>query len=257
MNKNLNSYFWFVFLPAHIFFIISVFFFKPSIINIFLIIFLWTLISGYGIGVAYHRLLSHNSFKTWPLIETLISYLGCLAIQGSPIFWVNMHRGYHHPYSDSDKDIHSPIHGKLWSYFLWTIQTDYSQLEFKSIFRLLKKKDQLFLHTYYFQIIWMTWILAYMISPTVLSILLMAQIITLHQEFMVNLFCHSKGGYRNFNTNDNSVNYYLFGILFWGVGYHNNHHAQPQSYDFGYTKYEFDPTTILVKLIKKENYADV
>jgi fatty-acid desaturase len=257
MNKKLNSYFWFIFLPAHIFLIVSIMKITIDLSSILVLLLFWTLISGYGIGVAFHRLLSHNSFKTWPIIETVISYFGCLAIQGSPIFWVNIHRGYHHPYSDTAKDIQSPIHGKLWSYFLWSVQVNYRDLKYNSVFRLMRKKDQLFLHNYYFPIIWITWITVYAISPQIFYIVVIAQIISLHLEFMVSLFCHSKGGYRNFDTKDNSVNYYLFGLLCWGIGYHNNHHARPQSYDFGYKRFEFDPATVLVHLIKKGDDASL
>jgi fatty-acid desaturase len=258
MNKKLNSYFWLIFLPAHILLLVSLYYIEFSLKSFLLILLFWTLISGYGIGVAYHRLLSHNAFKTWPIIETIISYLGCLAIQGSPLFWVNIHRGYHHPHSDTPEDIHSPIHGKLWAYFLWTIQVNYKDLKFNSVFRMMKKKDQLFLHHFYFQIIWATWILTFIISTQLFYSLIVAQILTLHLEFMVNLFCHTKsGGYRNFDLKDNSVNYYLFGLLCWGIGYHNNHHARPQSYDFGYKKFEFDPTTVLVRLIKKADHANL
>ncbi len=249
--SKLNSYFWLIFLPAHLFFLISIFHVEINLIFFIALFFLWLLIAGYGIGVAYHRLLAHKTFKTYPWIETLISYLGCLAIQGSPIFWVNTHLQYHHPFSDTQQDLHSPIHGKMWSYFLWTIQSRYSNFKFNSVFGLLKKNEQNFLHNYYFQIVWSTWIFTFLISKQLFFILVLAQIITLHQEFAVNLFCHTKGGYRNFDLADNSTNHYLFGLFFWGVGYHNNHHAMPQSYDFGYKKFEFDPTTLLVRLIQK------
>lgn len=251
MKNKLNSYFWFLFLPAHILFIYSLIHFNLSWTNVFLIFLFWTLISGYGVGVGLHRLLSHKSFKTWYPFEVAVSYLGCLAIQGSPIFWVNLHRGYHHPYSDTDKDIHSPIKGKLWAYLLWPIMVQYEQIKFDFVNDLLRKKAQRFFHFAYFFIVVISWIAAYALSPDVLYALVIAQIITLHQEFCVNLFCHTGKGYRNFNTNDHSVNRYIFGLLFWGVGYHNNHHARPNSYSFAYSKYEFDPTVILVKLIKR------
>lgn len=251
MLRKLNSYFWLIFLPAHLLLVWSLYKIEFTAINVFLILFFWTLTSGYGIGVAFHRLLSHKSFKTWYPIEVFISYLGCLAIQGSPIFWVNIHRGYHHPHSDEEKDLHSPVKGKLWAYFVWSITIDYRSIKFDFVNDLLRKKAQRVLHYMYFFVVWLTWVAAYFISPTLLFTLVIAQIITLHQEFCVNLFCHSGKGYRNFDLADRSVNRYFFGLLFWGVGYHNNHHARPNSYSFAYADNEFDPTVLLVKSVKK------
>ncbi|MBY0554290.1 acyl-CoA desaturase [bacterium] len=251
MLRKLNSYFWLIFLPAHLLLLWSLYKIEFTVLNIFLILFFWTLTSGYGIGVAFHRLLSHKSFKTWYPIEVFISYLGCLAIQGSPIFWVNIHRGYHHPHSDGEKDLHSPVKGKWWAYFIWSITIDYRSIKFDFVNDLLRKKAQRVLHYMYFFVVWLTWIAAYFISPAILFALVIAQIITLHQEFCVNLFCHSGKGYRNFDLPDRSVNRYFFGLLFWGVGYHNNHHARPNSYSFAYAENEFDPTVLLVKSVKK------
>ena len=91
-----------------------------------------------------------------------------------------------------------------------------------------------------------------MISLSYLKCFVIAQLITLYQEYCVNLFCHVRGwgGYRNYDTQDDSVNRYLFGLLFWGVGYHNNHHGDQANFNFARKGLEFDPTTILVSLIR-------
>lgn len=251
MHKKLNSYFWLIFLPAHVFFVFALWKVELDWKAGLALFLLWTLIAGFGIGVGFHRLLSHKSFQTGKTREALVSYLGSLAIQGSPIFWVNLHRGYHHPYADTEFDIQTPKKGKLWSYLLWPNMIDYKSLQFHHINDLLRKRFQRFLHYKYFEIIWASWLISYLISPQFFFLLVIAQIITVHQEFSVNLFCHSGKGYRNFELPDQSVNRYLFGLLFWGVGYHNNHHANPQNYNFAHAKYEFDPTIILVRMIKK------
>ena len=250
MIKRPNSYFWLIFLPAHLFFVGALFKLEISVLNVGLIFLFWLLISGYGVGVGLHRLLSHKSFKTWYWAEVVVSYLGCLAIQGSPIFWVNMHRGYHHPFADTEKDIHSPVKGRLWAYLLWPIMIEYKSIKFDFVNDLMRKKVQRILHFMYFPIVWLTWALAFLANPQIFYILVIAQIVSLHQEFCVNLFCHTGKGYRNFELLDHSVNRYFFGLFFWGVGFHNNHHARPNSYDFAYAANEFDPTTLLVRTIK-------
>ena len=246
----MNKYFWLGFLPLHSFFILSL---HVNSASWWLILAFWVLLSGYGVGVTLHRLLSHKAFDVSPYTRKVLSLLSCFCIQGSPIFWVNVHRGYHHRFSDTEKDIHSPVNGKLWSYFLWTCKIDIASLSYKYVPDLLRDKFQVGLSKYYFQLIWLGWILSFVMSPVIFYSLVTAQVITMHMEFCVNLFCHTKmipGSYRNFETKDNSVNYWLFGLLCWGIGYHNNHHFKPNNYNFGHTPREFDPTVLLIKLIK-------
>jgi stearoyl-CoA desaturase (delta-9 desaturase) len=167
---------------------------------------------------------------------------------------VNIHRGYHHKHSDQQEDIHSPIHGKWWAYFLWSCKVDPKKLSYKFVPDLLRSKFHIWMSQYYFYIVWAGWLISFLISPTLFFSLVIAQIITMHLEFIVNLFCHTRGvpgSYRNFDTKDNSQNYWLFGLTCWGIGYHNNHHHKPNDYNFGHTRNEFDPTTLLVRLIKK------
>lgn len=247
----MNSYFWRIFLPLHVALLALPFVGAWSWWTPALVLALWALLSGYGIGVAFHRLLAHKAFKTRKWVEYLISYFGCLAVQGSPIFWVNVHRGYHHRYSDQERDIHSPIHGRWWAYFLWACKVKAEDVKFKYVPELFRDPVQKFLHYRYFYVVWATWLTVGLLSPTLLTALLLAQVITLHQEFCVNLFCHEQTrGYRNFDTPDNSVNLYWFGRLCWGVGFHNNHHGKPQDYNFGHLPGEVDLTKYLVRLIK-------
>lgn len=246
-----NSYFWVIFLPLHLIWF-STFFWTQVNSSFFISIFIfWFLLSGCGVGAGLHRLLAHKSYKTSLSITRLLSYLGAMAVQGSPALWVNIHRGYHHPYSDCEKDIHSPYHGKAWAYFVWAIKLDDKALQFRWATDLLRDPIQRILHFQYYYVVWGSWLFLAIGYPPLFASLIWAQIITLHQEFCVNLFCHSrKIGYRNFDTKDQSVNLYLFGLLFWGVGFHNNHHANPTDYNFGHKWYEIDFTKYIVKALK-------
>lgn len=214
---------------------------------------LWILLSGFGVGVCLHRLLAHKSFETTVEMRNILSTIACFCIQGSPIFWVNVHRGYHHRYADTDRDIHTPKKGALWAYMLWPNFVDYTKLNYRSITDLAREDWQHFLNEYYFKIIWFGWVFALIMGRDIFLTLVAAQLITMHLEFCVNLFCHKRNflAYRNFDTKDDSVNYWLFGTLCWGIGFHNNHHANPSSYDFGVKKYELDLTKYLVRLVRK------
>ena len=68
------------------------------------------LLSGLGITAGYHRLFTHRSFTTYPLIRGIFAVLGSTAVQGSVPDWVADHRK-HHAYADEPGDPHSPHAG--------------------------------------------------------------------------------------------------------------------------------------------------
>lgn len=215
----------------------------------------WALFAGCGIGVAFHRYFAHKSFKTKRWIGRLFSIFGCFGIQGSPAFWVSLHRGYHHRFSDTTPDLHSPIHGKFHSYFGWLLTVDDNNMTIKYAGDMLRDKFQIKLHDHYFLVVWATFILVALLSWKIaLFAMLPAMLLTFHQEMFVNCFLHLKGwGYRNFDTADNSTNVWLYGILFWGIGFHNNHHGKPNDYNFGHLPHEIDACKYIVQLIKDDS----
>ena len=51
-----------------------------------------------GIGMGYHRLLTHRGYQTYRPVEYFLTWCGTLALEGGPIFWVATHRNHHqHP----------------------------------------------------------------------------------------------------------------------------------------------------------------
>jgi len=77
---------------------------------------------GLGITVGYHRLFTHRSFESPPVVRFLLATAGAMAFQGPPLYWVSIHRR-HHEYSDEHGDPHSPSpvgHGVAgWLRGLW------------------------------------------------------------------------------------------------------------------------------------------
>ncbi|MGC2232990.1 MAG: acyl-CoA desaturase, partial [Candidatus Acidiferrum sp.] len=61
----------------------------------------------------------------------------------------------------------------------------------------------------------------------------------LHATWLVNSATHMWGS-RRFLTDDTSKNSFWVAVLTFGEGWHNNHHAVPQSARHGLTWYEID-----------------
>ena len=60
-----------------------------------------------GIGMGYHRLLTHRGYRTPKWLEYFLAICGTLALEGGPIFWVATHR-VHHQLTDREGDPHTP-----------------------------------------------------------------------------------------------------------------------------------------------------
>src|SRR5688500_5686769 len=81
---------------------------------------LWIIAGSFGIGMGYHRLLTHRGYKTPKWIEYVLTTCGTLALEGGPIFWVATHR-IHHQYSDREGDPHTPREGTWWAHAGWIL----------------------------------------------------------------------------------------------------------------------------------------
>ncbi|HVK18090.1 MAG TPA: fatty acid desaturase, partial [Fimbriiglobus sp.] len=68
-----------------------------------------TVLTGLGITVGFHRLFTHRSFETNPVVQYVFAVLGSMAVQGPLLKWVATHR-QHHQHSDTPDDPHTPHH---------------------------------------------------------------------------------------------------------------------------------------------------
>jgi fatty-acid desaturase len=213
----------------------------------------YVLIHGLGVNVGLHRWASHKSIELKESVKPVVVYLSILGCQGQPMWWAAVHRGYHHRKSDSLEDHHSPIHLGKWHAFIgWILKHDPSSINFKYSANLAREPWIARSHKYYEAIIWATWIIVGLLSlNALLFMLIIPTVIALHTEGLVNAFCHGKSGYTNYETVDQSRNVPALGYFGWGNGWHNNHHYNQGSYDFGSKWWEFDPCNIFLPFIKK------
>jgi len=77
----------------------------PLVVGLTILLFLFK--GGVCMSVALHRYAAHAAFRCGPLTNFAISWLGCMANQGGPIWWGSQHR-CHHKFCDGPRDPHSP-----------------------------------------------------------------------------------------------------------------------------------------------------
>src|SRR5215212_917470 len=73
-----------------------------------------------GIGMGYHRLLTHRAYRVPKLVEYFLVTCGTLALEGGPIQWAVTHR-IHHAHTDRAGDPHTPRHGAWWAHVGWIL----------------------------------------------------------------------------------------------------------------------------------------
>ena len=217
-------------------------------------IFLYWLAGGLGIGVAYHRLLTHRGFKTYKWMEYFMTICATLALEGGPFFWVGVHR-VHHQNSDKEGDPHSPRDGGFWAHVGWILAGRSLHNHAPELLPYVPdlRKDKF--HTWISKWHW--------VPITVLGLILFATggisyvlwciffrtVFGLHTTWLVNSATHMWGS-RRFLTSDTSRNSFWVAIFSFGEGWHNNHHAHPQCARHGLTWYEIDINWYSISLLR-------
>jgi len=70
-------------------------------------------------------------------------------------------------------------------------------------------------------------------------------VVGLHSTWLVNSAAHV-WGYRTYDTPEGSRNLWWVGLLAWGEGWHNNHHAFQRSARHGLAWWELDATWLVI-----------
>jgi len=225
----------------------------------FLALFLWWMSGSLGIGMGYHRLLTHRGYKTPKWLEYALTLCACLTLEGGPIFWVATHR-MHHKFSDHEGDPHSPCDGKWWAHMGWIVMGRSLHHDTKTLAQyvpdLSKDKFHVWITKYNYLPVIALAIVVFAVGgwPFLLWGMFLRTVFGLHSTWLVNSATHSWGS-RRFVTRDHSTNSWWVALLTWGEGWHNNHHAHPVSARHGLKWYEVDFNWYGIWLLKKLGLA--
>jgi stearoyl-CoA desaturase (delta-9 desaturase) len=210
----------------------------------FLAAFLYWVGGSLGIGMGYHRLLTHRGYKTPKWVEYFLTTCAVLALEGGPIFWVATHR-IHHQYSDKEGDPHSPRDGKWWAHVGWILVGKSMHHDTKTLSRyvpdLAKDKFHVWITKFHYVPIILLGLVLLLAGgfPFVLWGICLRTVVGLHATWLVNSATHIWGK-RRFETRDDSTNSWWVALFSFGEGWHNNHHAHPVSARHGLAWYEID-----------------
>src|SRR5262245_27514477 len=231
-----------------------------------------------GINIGYHRLLTHRSFACPRWLEHGLSVLGACCLQGTPMSWVAAHR-MHHQHSDKPGDPHCPRSNFFWSHMGWFLIYDpdrynigtydryvrdlfedrfYKWLERPQGWRTIQgTQSALFLGVGILVGTLSTWSLQGALQLGLSWLVwgvFVRTVAVWHITWSVNSVTHL-WGYRNFNTQDDSRNNWVVGLISNGEGWHNNHHAEPRCAAHGQRWWEFDVSYLTIRLLARLGLA--
>ncbi|HUR68955.1 MAG TPA: fatty acid desaturase [Candidatus Thermoplasmatota archaeon] len=213
-------------------------------------------LTAMGIGVGFHRMLTHRSFDAHPAVRFFFLALGSMALQGSAIEWAATHNK-HHAKSDKEGDPHSPLEGFWTAHLGWLFRDRFIR---NGIWakpyqddKVAKIIDKTFL----------VWAVLGFVLPGLMSVALggsfwlgvlwggaVRLFLVHHITWSVNSVCHTFGK-REFASHDESRNEWVVGLLGLGEGWHNNHHAFPKAAYHGMKWYQFDLNALVIRLLAK------
>jgi stearoyl-CoA desaturase (delta-9 desaturase) len=214
--------------------------------------------TGLGISVGFHRMLTHRAFEARPVTRLILLISGTMALQGPPADWAATHIR-HHAKADREGDPHSPLEGFWHAHTAWLLRDRFVR---EGLAHDKLMADPI---TAFVQRTWTLWVALSFAMPAAIGLAvtgswwgaldgavwggLLRVFVGHHITWSVNSVTHIFGT-RPFRTTDKAANNFLIGLLGWGEGWHNNHHAFPRAAYIGMRWYQVDIGGWLVALLR-------
>lgn len=209
-----------------------------------------------------HRYAAHGAFemsKGWERVFYVCAYIAQGSSYMNPRAYAIMHR-YHHAYTDTELDPHSPDYSSNVFSMMWRTRAYYrniiqNRMEIEPRFEKNLPSWPAFDRWADTDLSVALWVAGYVLlfaffatSPWLW--LLLPVIITMggFHGAVINWFAH-KYGYINFRMKNLSKNLFSIDLLMLGESYHNNHHKRPSSINFGHRWHEIDPIYPIIRLL--------
>lgn len=229
-------------------------------------------VANISVGLGFHRLWSHSSYKTHKWIELILALTTAGTLQGPVLAWASDHQR-HHAYADTENDPHTPLKfkdnvfkGLFWSHIGWMLvgESSYKHLDRATLKRLGSNKILLWQLKYYWQLATamntvVPFLIGYFFGGTIQAgiagylFIGLGRALQQQMTFCVNSLCHFIGSSKYANDSSRDI-WWLFFLLL-GENWHNFHHAFARDYRNGWKWYQLDVHKWLIYAMGKLGLA--
>jgi stearoyl-CoA desaturase (delta-9 desaturase) len=231
-------------------------------------------LTGFGVTLGFHRLLTHRSFQTFKPVEYLLASLGSMAVQGPVMTWVADHRK-HHAHTDKEGDPHSPhghgggvkgaLAGLYHAHMGWLFDRAGMAAPERYAKDLHEDRGMHMIQKAFLPLVLAGFVLPFLLGWAIGGTLAdgltgalwggAVRIFLLHHvTWSINSVCHFFGS-RRFAVDDHSTNVFWLSLLSFGESWHHNHHAFPRSAVHGLKRWELDPTAWVIRGMRRVRLA--
>jgi len=211
------------------------------------------LISGLGITVGYHRMISHRSFRCPDWVKVVLLVAGGLALENSALKWGANH-ARHHARVDQKEDPYNATRGFWYSHCGWFLTKSPYRTERYALW-LREDCVVMWQHRWYVSLVLSGLALPFLVGYAYdgwingVGCFLLAGVgrvfLVLNSTFCINSICHLWGS-QPYSHSTSSRDSWWVSLITLGEGYHNYHHAFPRDYRNGPLWYNVDPSKWLI-----------
>jgi len=224
-------------------------------------------ISNITVGLGFHRLWSHDAYKTNSFVEFILVMLSAGTLQGPALSWASNHFD-HHTHTDEEKDPHNSLKYKSriksfwWAHMGWMLvgEGSYKSINRVTLVKLGRNKLLKWQIKYYWYIaafmnVAVPAFVGYVFGGTAIAayagflFIGIARAAQQQVTFFVNSVCHFTGAQTYVKGTSGDIWWLAFLLL--GENWHNYHHAFPTDYRNGAQWYQMDVHKWLIYLMSK------
>jgi stearoyl-CoA desaturase (Delta-9 desaturase) len=232
-------------------------------------------ITGLGVTVGFHRLLTHRSFTAVPALRVALAVAGSMSFEGEVIGWVATHRR-HHAFADRPGDPHSPyrygtslagqLRGLAHAHAGWLLRDDPTpparyapDLLADPAMRAISAAFPALCAVSLALPFGAGWLIGGTWRAALAGLLwagLVRVAVLQHVTWSVNSLCHVFGS-RPFATRryDRATNLWPLALISFGESWHNMHHSDPTCARHGAERGQIDISAGVIRVFERLGWA--
>jgi fatty-acid desaturase len=216
-----------------------------------------TLCVGHSVGL--HRGIIHRSYEAHPAVLGALAYLGVLSGVGGPISWIRLHAVRDYWQNRSDCPRYFAYDHSLARDFLWNLHLRFEPADDRADGRLppglLRDPWLRFLErTWPLHVLALAAGVLAVLGPGGVAVCICARTAASSGgHWLVHYAAHTWGERRYViaGARESGTNLRLLGVLSFGEGFHNNHHAFPGSARMGLRPAELDLGWLVIRVFAR------